>query len=102
MPMLVSSAASPIGSRPAMTADATPTIQVIRVGTRRTGSVWANQRGSRPSRLIANHTRVTPSMNVNMTVRIPMMAPTATMSANQLSPTDANAPEKPLSASISV
>ena len=37
MPILVNSAAWPIGSSPAIAADAIPTIQVIRVGTCRTG-----------------------------------------------------------------
>jgi hypothetical protein len=59
--------------------------------------VYANQRGSSPSRLIAYRTRVTPSMNVNITVRMPMIAPTAITSASPLSPTEAKAPEKPLS-----
>jgi hypothetical protein len=65
MPRLVSSAASPIGRNPAMAADATPTIQVTRVGTCRVGWVFANHLGSSSSRDIENHTRVTPSMNVN-------------------------------------
>ncbi len=100
--MLVSSAASPIGRKPAITAEATPTIQVTRVGTCRVGCVFANHLGSRPSRDMENHTRVTPSMNVNITVRMPMMAPTAMMSASEPSPTDLNAVEKPLSGSISL
>ncbi len=98
--MLVSSAASAIGTNPAMTPDATPTIQVTRVGTCRVGCVLANHRGSSPSRDIANHTRVTPSMNVNITVRMPMIAPTAITSASPLRPTALNAEEKPLSGSM--
>lgn len=42
MPMLVGSAASPIGRNPATAADATPTIQVTGVGTCRVGWVFAN------------------------------------------------------------
>ncbi|CAM5736299.1 hypothetical protein STENM223S_11531 [Streptomyces tendae] len=100
--MLVSSAASPMGRNPAMAADANPTIQVTRVGTCRVGWVLANHLGSSPSRDMENHTRVTPSMNVNITVRMPMMAPTAMTSASELSPTDLNAVEKPLSGSMSL
>jgi len=74
---------------------------VTRVGTRRTGWTLANQPGSSPSRLIENHTRVTPSMNVNITVRMPMIAPTAITLASPESPTEANAEEKPLSGSMS-
>jgi hypothetical protein len=86
IPMLVSSAASPIGRNPAMAPDAKPTIHVTRVGTCRVGCVFANHRGSSPSRDIENHTRVTPSMNVNITVRMPMIAPTAITSASAPSP----------------
>ena len=39
---------------------------------------------------------------MNITVRMPMIAPTAITSASPLSPTEAKAPEKPLSGSISV
>jgi hypothetical protein len=46
MPMLVSSAASPIGRKPAISADATPRIQVIRVGAWCFGSVVDSQAGS--------------------------------------------------------
>ncbi len=99
--MLVSSAASLIGRNPAISPEATPTIQVTREGTRRTGCSRANQPGSSPSLLIENHTRVTPSMNVNITVRMPTMAPTAISPASPRSPTEANAEENPLSGSIS-
>ena len=51
--MLVSSAASPIGRNPAMRADATPSTQVMRFGTRCFSLVLENHGGSRPSRLIA-------------------------------------------------
>ena len=94
--MLVSSAASLIGSNPAISAETIPTIQVTRVGTLRTGWVLANHRGSSPSRLIENHTRVTPSMKVNITVRMPTIAPAAITLASPDSPTDANAVENPL------
>lgn len=85
-----------MGSRPAIAADTPPTIQVTRMGTRRVGCVLANHFGSRPSRLIANQTRVTPSMNVNITVRMPMMAATAMKLASPGRPTDSKAVEKPL------
>ncbi len=49
-----------------------------------------------------NQTRVTPSMKVNITVRMPMIAPTAITSASPLSPTALNAEEKPLSGSMSL
>ncbi len=49
-----------------------------------------------------NQTRVTPSMNVNMTVRMPMIAPAAMTSASPPSPTDLNALAKPLSLSMSL
>jgi hypothetical protein len=77
MPMLVSSAASAIGISPATSAERMPASQVTRVGTCRVGWVLANHCGSRPSRLIEYHTLVTPSMNVNITVRMPTTAPTA-------------------------
>ena len=44
--------ASPIGSTPAMTADAPPRIHVIRLGTCRVGCVLPSHGGSSPSRLI--------------------------------------------------
>ena len=56
-----------------------------------------NQRGSSPSRLIANPTRVAPSMNVNSTVRMPTIAPTAITAPSTGSPTSANAEENALS-----
>ncbi len=93
--MFVSSATIPIGRTPASTAEATPRIQVTRVGTWRFGSVFANHFGMRPSRLIENQTREAPSMNVIKTVTMPTMAPIAMTFATPPSPTEANADEKP-------
>ena len=53
IPMFVSSAASPIGRNPAITAAIIPRTQVIRVGTCVVGDVYPTHFGSSPSRLIA-------------------------------------------------
>ena len=97
--MFVSSAASRIGTTPAITADTMPTIHVGRCGTR-LRLVLANHPGSRPSRLIAYQTRDAPSMNENSTVRMPTIAPIATTSAKASSPIDWKALANPLSRSI--
>ena len=101
IPMLVRSATRRIGKTPASTAAATPAIQVTRCGVPR-WSVAANQRGRRPSRLIVNQTRVTPSRKVSMTVMIEMTANAEMTVAMMGSPTDVNATAKPASVSICV
>jgi hypothetical protein len=73
--------------KPAMPAATIPTIHTGRCGECRS-LVCANHAGSRPSRLIANHTRDAPREKENSTVMIPMIAPTDTILANAVCPTD--------------
>ena len=91
MPMLVSSAASAIGRKPAIRPEPMPTIHVTRTGTRCLESTLANHLGSSPSRDIENHTRVTANINVNITVAIPRIAPTEITVAMPGNPTSAKA-----------
>ena len=100
--MLVSSAASLIGKKPAIRPPRMPTIQVTRTGTRCLASTAANHLGSSPSRDIENHTRVTANMNVNITVAIPRIAPTEIRVAMLGRPTSSNACANADSESISV
>lgn len=93
--MLVSSAASRTGSRPASTAATTPMIQVARCGTWRRGCRAPNQRGIRPSRLIAYQSREAPIMNEKLTVTMPSTAPIAITVPTPPRPTASNAAEKP-------
>jgi hypothetical protein len=102
MPMLVSSATTVMGRKPANSAEPMPMIHVTRVGTFRFRSVTANQAGSRPSRLMENQTRDAPSMNVSITVTTLTIAPTATTFATAGRPTDSKAVAKPLSGLMSV
>ena len=99
--MFVRSAAARIGRTPASTIATTPAIQVTRCGVP-WRSTRANHGESRPSRLIENHTRVTPSRNVSMTVRIDSTAKIEMMFAITGSPTWLNAEAKPASGLISL
>src|SRR3712207_4083236 len=100
MPMLVRSATARIGKTPASTAEDTPASQV----TARGGAPQSNlaeQVGSKRSRLMENHTRVTPSRKVSMTVRIERTAKTEMMVAIADRPTLLNADAKPAVGSMS-
>ena len=71
IPMLVNSAASAIGRKPAIRPEPMPTIQVTRTGTRRWAPHGGDDLRNNPSRDIENHTRVTAYMNVHITVAYP-------------------------------
>jgi len=78
-----------------------PAIQVTRCGVP-CGSVPENHRGSRPSRLIENQTRVTPSRNVSITVMMEITANAEMVVAIIGRPTDRNATAKAALVSSSV
>jgi hypothetical protein len=60
VPMLTSFAISASGTNAASAAIRTPNVAVIRTGVRRFSETFANDRGSRPSRHMANMIRVWP------------------------------------------
>ncbi|CAH0310269.1 hypothetical protein SRABI128_04486 [Microbacterium sp. Bi128] len=99
--MLVRSATALIGRMPARIAAPTPAIQVTRWGVP-FRSVFENQPGSRPSRLIENQTRVTPRRKVSITVRMDRTANTEMIVAITGRPTLLKAEAKPALGSISV
>ena len=90
VPMLTISSSLSIGNTVAVTATSAPTIRVMRTGVPCL-PVLASDRGSSPSRDIANSTRVCPSTSTITTVVSPASAPIEMTFAAQSIPLAANA-----------
>ena len=91
VPMLTSSATSPIGRNPATRAMNTPSTRVGRAGVPCLGCTCANQPGSRPSRARAKAIRAAPSMKANSTLVMPAIAATEITARTQSRPSALNA-----------
>jgi hypothetical protein len=91
VPMLIISSSSSTLDRPAISATTTPTPICSRTGVWNRGEVRETLRGSRPSRLIENTTRVRPSSSTMITEVRPTRIPTEITLPAQSAPTSTNA-----------
>ncbi|MNW55376.1 hypothetical protein D3C74_330330 [compost metagenome] len=87
VPMLIISSSSSTCASPAMSATTMPAPTWSRTGVWKRCEVLETPRGSRPSRLIENMTRVRPSSRTMMTVVRPMRMPTEMTRPAQSAPT---------------